>query len=77
MAAHRVTFEHNTVRDNTGCGLFVDGATDDTVIRNNTIEDSGVGRQQTGVRIGRKAGPVVLEGNTIRAERALQDERRP
>ena len=26
MAAHRITFEKNTVRDNRGIGSFVDGA---------------------------------------------------
>jgi parallel beta-helix repeat protein len=76
MAAHRVTFEDNTVRDNEGWGLFVDGATEGTLIRNNVIEDTGAGRQQTGVRIGRQAGDVVLEGNQIKANRPTLDERR-
>jgi len=76
MAAHRITFEHNTVRDNEGWGLFVDGATHGTIIRSNVIEDSGSGRQKTGVRIGKKAGEVVIEGNTIKAANQLSDERR-
>lgn len=75
MAAHRVTFENNTVRDNEGWGLFVDGATDGTLIRDNVIEDTGVGRQLTGVRIGKQAGKVVLEGNRIKADRPTLDER--
>jgi len=75
MAAHRTTFEHNTVRDNEGWGLFVDGATHDTIIRSNTIEDTGSGRQRLGIRIGARAGDVVLEGNTINATDPLQDER--
>lgn len=75
MAAHRVTFEGNTVRDNDGWGLFVDGATGGTVIRGNVIEDTGGGRQKTGIRIGRDAGEVVLEGNTIKAANELIDER--
>jgi parallel beta-helix repeat protein len=77
MAAHRVTFEHNLVRDNSGFGLFVDGATRDTVIRGNTIEDTGTGRQKTGIRLGRNAGAVLLEDNQVRAERELIDERKP
>lgn len=75
MAAHRVTFEGNTVRDNEGFGLFVDGATRGTVIRGNVIEDTGGGRQTTGIRIGREAGEVVLEGNTIKAASQVLDER--
>ena len=75
MAAHRVTFEHNTVKDNEGWGLYVDGATQGTLIRNNVIEDTGVGRQKTGVRIGKQAGEVVLKDNTIKASRPTLDER--
>ena len=75
MAAHRVTFENNAVRDNEGWGLFVDGATDGTIIRNNVIEDTGAGRQTTGIRIGAGAGSVVLEGNAITARLPLQDDR--
>jgi len=75
MAAHRITFEQNTVRDNEGWGLFVDGATRNTIIRSNIIEDTGGGRQKTGVRIGKRAGEVLLEGNTIKAANQLQDER--
>ncbi|MCA9264811.1 MAG: right-handed parallel beta-helix repeat-containing protein [Planctomycetales bacterium] len=75
MAAHRITFENNTVRDNEGWGLYVDGATHGTLIRNNVIEDTGAGRQQTGVRIGKQAGEVVLESNSIKANRRTLDER--
>jgi parallel beta-helix repeat protein len=76
MAAHRITFENNTVRDNEGWGLFVDGATQGTIIRNNTIEDTGIGRQKTGIRLGKNAGAVVLADNTIRAAQPMLDERR-
>lgn len=75
MAPHRITFEHNTVRDNAGFGLFVDGAAANTVIRGNTIEDSGSGKQKTGIRLGKHAGKVILEENAIKAETALLDER--
>ncbi|MBN8248303.1 MAG: hypothetical protein J0L84_12790, partial [Verrucomicrobia bacterium] len=47
----------------------------DTVIRGNTIEDTGSGRQKTGVRIGRQAGAVTLEANDIRAQDPVVDER--
>jgi parallel beta-helix repeat protein len=75
MAAHCVTFEDNTVRDNLGWGLFVDGATRGTIIRSNVVEDTGRGQQKIGVRIGKRAGDVVLEGNTIKAANQILDER--
>lgn len=75
MAAHRVTFEQNTVRDNEGWGLFVDGATQGTVIRGNRLEDSGTGRQKTGIRIGKKVGTGPLEGNEFSVETQVVDER--
>jgi parallel beta-helix repeat protein len=75
MAAHRVTFENNTVRDNEGWGLFVDGATHGTIIRSNIVEDTGSGRQKIGVRIGKQSGVVQLENNSVKAAIELQDER--
>lgn len=75
MAAHRVIFEDNTVRDNQGFGLFIDGATDGTVVRRNTIEDTGNGRQSVAIRIGKRAGEVLLNDNSLRAEREIVDER--
>ena len=75
MAAHRITFEENTVRDNQGWGLFVDGVTSGTVIRRNIIEDTGSGRQSTGIRIGNKTDDVTLEDNTIKAAKRVLDER--
>ena len=75
MAPHRITFENNIVRDNQGWGLFVDGATHGTIIRSNVVEDTGSGRQHTAIRIGKRAGDVVLEANTIKAKTDLLDER--
>ena len=75
MAAHRITFENNTVRDNRGWGMFVDGATDGTVIRHNTIEDTGSGRQKIGIRIGSQAHTVVIQDNVIKATTQFQDDR--
>lgn len=75
MAAHRVTFENNTVRDNDGWGMFIDGATQDTVIRGNLIEDTGIGRQKTGIRVGKQAGELVIENNRVKAAQPSLDER--
>jgi parallel beta-helix repeat protein len=75
MAPHRITFEKNIVRDNEGWGLFVDGVTNNTILRDNLIEDTGSGRQRVGIRLGKKAGPVVMEDNRITAEETIVDER--
>ena len=56
-------------------GLFVDGATNGTIIRNNVIEDTGEGAQKTGIRLGREVGEVELENNTIKAVVRILDER--
>jgi hypothetical protein len=75
MAAHRVTFEKNTVRDNERFGVHISGQTTGAVLRENTIDAGKGGRQVVGVRIGPQAGEVRLEGNTIHAEQDLVDER--
>lgn len=75
MAAHRVTFEKNTVRDNERFGVLISGQTTGAVLRENTIDPGQGGRQLVGVRIGPQAGEVRLEGNTIHAEQDLVDER--
>ncbi|MCA9189045.1 MAG: right-handed parallel beta-helix repeat-containing protein, partial [Planctomycetales bacterium] len=76
MSAHNVTFEENTVRDNVGWGVYVDGAADGTIIRDNRIEDSGEGRQTTGIVIGPEVGKVELGDNEIHAKVQLRDERK-
>ena len=75
MAAHRVTFEKNVVRDNERFGVLISGQTTGAVLRDNTIEAGDGDRQRVGVQIGPKAGEVKLESNTIRAETELVDER--
>ena len=73
MAAHNITFEENTVRNNGRYGLRIEGETNGTVIRNNTIE---VGDEDgVGVVIGKKAGDVTLENNQIHAEEEVEDDR--
>lgn len=75
MAGHRIQFLENTVEDNGDYGLFIDGETNGTVIRNNTIRDTGGGKQAVGVRIGPSAREVTLQDNTIQAKEAVKDER--
>lgn len=75
MAAHRILFEGNTVRDNEAWGLFIDGATEGTILRQNVVEDTGAGRQKTAVRIGKRAGEVVMDRNTLKAATPVQDDR--
>lgn len=74
MAAHDVTFEGNLVRNNHGWGLFVDGATNGTIIRGNIIEDTD-SKQTIGIRIGRNVGPITLDDNSITAQQKLVDDR--
>jgi parallel beta-helix repeat protein len=76
MAAHRVTFEQNTVQDNSGFGVFIDGATSGTILRNNAIRDTGKGRQTTGIRLGAQVGSVAMNDNEIEAMTPLLDERK-
>ena len=73
MAAHNITFTENTVRNNGPYELFVSGQTNGTVIRGNTIESNDA--NGIGVRIGSKAGTVVLEDNQIKAANPISDER--
>lgn len=73
MAAHNITFTENTVRNNGAFGLHIGGETNGTVIRDNTIECTG--DDSIGIRIGSKAGEVVLENNRITAGQKISDER--
>lgn len=73
MAAHNITFTENAVRNNGPYGLYVGGETNGTVIRDNTIECEAAG--SIGIRIGKKAGDVVIENNQIHADLETSDER--
>ena len=75
MAGHNIRFLDNTVEDNQGCGLFVSGQTNGTIIRGNVIRDTGKGAQKTGIRIGPDAGDVTIEDNTITAGEQLVHDR--
>ncbi len=73
MAAHNITFTGNTLRNNGSIGLYIGGETNGTVIRDNIIECAGA--NSVGIRIGSKAGEVVIENNQIHAEQEISDER--
>ena len=73
MAAHNITFMGNTLRNNGSIGLYIGGETNGTVIRDNIIECAGA--NSVGIRIGSKAGEVVIENNQIHAEQEISDER--
>lgn len=68
----RCPISNSILADRSVC---VDGVTRETLTRYNLIEDTGIGRQVTGVRIGRQAGEVILQDNTIKANRPTFDER--
>ena len=57
---------------------MIDGETHGTVIRANTIRETRRGEartQLTAVRIGKKAGSVLLEANTLEADKPVEDLR--
>jgi len=79
MAGHRNRFENNRIvnngREADGVGIFIDGETDGTIFVNNTIGNTdGKEIQKVPIRIGEKAGRVILEGNEIEGD--VQDTRR-
>lgn len=67
--------EGNWLEGNAGHGVSLGHKDSDNFIRRNVIEDSGVGRQKVAIRIGSRAGKVILEGNTLKAAHEVQDER--
>ena len=73
MAAHNITFTGNTVRNNGPLGLYIEGETDGTVIRDNVIEVKAP--QGVGIRIGRKVRTIAVESNEVRAACKVEDER--
>ena len=64
MAAHRITFERTRFATTKAgaCSWTAPRAARSSAAT--SIEDTGSGRQKTGIRIGKQAGEVVLEGNT-------------
>lgn len=82
MAAHRNRLEENIIENNgTGAeaaGILIRGHTNDLVFKNNIIRDTrpeGSITQTTGIRIEEQVGRVVLQGNKIDAQVALDDRR--
>ena len=67
--AHRNIVEGCTLRDNgfaaEGIGVQFLGATHDIILRDNRIEDSGAGKQKTGVQVSAEAQGALLAGNTF------------
>ena len=75
IAPHRIEFVENVVEDNQGVGLLIEGPVKGTVLRGNTIRDTGKGVQTVGIGLGADVGDVSVEGNTIVAEREVEDDR--
>jgi parallel beta-helix repeat protein len=81
MAGHRNRLEANEIEDNGklgGAGIFVDGETDGVVLVGNLIRDTRQGDAQTqrvGIRLGKRAGQLTIEGNRISAAQQLEDLR--
>jgi parallel beta-helix repeat protein len=74
MAGHRNRLEENRIEDNGkrsgGAGIYIDGETDGVVLKRNVIRD------KVGIRLGKEAGEVTMEGNQVKAEREVEDLRK-
>ncbi len=84
MAAHRNRLEQNTIENNGlepgTAAIRVRGATNDLVIRDNTIRDtrSQDARTQTvGILLESEVGKVELDENGIDAQQSIDDQRHP
>jgi parallel beta-helix repeat protein len=68
-AGHRNRIENCTIRDTgkdkPGIGIDIQGKTQDITIRNTNVVNTASGNQKTGIRIGRDAQRIVLQGNTF------------
>jgi hypothetical protein len=83
MAGHRNRVENNLIENNglgrPAAGIRVRGETRDLVLKGNTIRDTrpaGQLKQTTGIALEEKVGPVQMEGNSIDAATAVQDQRK-
>jgi parallel beta-helix repeat protein len=82
MAAHRNRLEANIIENNgTGgqaAGIRIRGQTNNLVFRNNIIRDTRkreLQSQTVGILIEEQVGQVILEGNKIKAKKAIDDRR--
>jgi parallel beta-helix repeat protein len=69
---HRNLLENNQIYDNgvsgNGCGIYIDGETEDITIRGNVISDTrpeGQKTQRFGVFVGKKAARITIQDNKI------------
>ncbi len=82
LAGHRNRLEHNLIENNglsqDVAGIRIRGETRDVVLKENRIRDTRPAasrRQNTGILLEEKAGPAVLEDNSIEARMPIQDRR--
>jgi len=82
MAGHRNRLENNLIEDNgrehAVAGIRVRGETRDLLFKGNVIRDTRSAaerKQNTGVLLEPKVGPVALEQNQIEAAEAVADKR--
>jgi parallel beta-helix repeat protein len=68
-AGHRNRIENCTIRDTgkdkPGIGIDIQGKTQDITIRHTNVVNTASGNQKTGIRIGKDAQRIVLQGNTF------------
>ena len=68
-AGHRNRIENCVIRDTgaakPGIGIDIQGKTQDITIHRNKLQNTASGKQNTGIRIGKEAERIVLQGNTF------------
>ena len=71
-SGHRNLLENNQIRNNgasgDGCGIYIDGETEDITIRGNFISDTrpeGQKTQRFGIVVGKKAARITIQDNKI------------
>jgi len=69
---HRNLLENNRIENNgvggDGCGIYIDGETEDITIRGNVISDTrpeGQKTQRFGIFVGKKAARIIIQDNKI------------
>ncbi|MHC1767177.1 MAG: hypothetical protein AB9869_23220 [Verrucomicrobiia bacterium] len=83
VAGYHNRLENNLIenkgRNQDMAGIRIRGETWDVLLKNNRIRDtrpSASRRQNTGIRLEEKVGPVNLEGNNIETKILVEDQRR-
>ncbi len=80
-AGHRNRIENCTIRDTgadkPGIGIDIQGKTQDITIQDTKVVNTASGSQKTGIRIGKEAQRIVLQGNMFDGCPTFVEDLRP